>query len=407
MFGRKVIFVFLCLFLITAMIFAAGGRQAGPGAASSGKKTVTFWFYMENRMQQEVLRNAVAGFNNSQNEIEAIARYVPFADYKRQLSIGVAAAELPDIVIIDGPDHASYAAMGIFADITGRIDVSQYYDGPMSSCTLNNKIYGVPFGSNCLALFYNKDMLNAAGLSVPGTWDELRNAARRLTSNRVSGIAFSSVQNEEGTFNFMPWLWSTGTSSFQIDNPQGIRALTFVRDLVNDGSMPREAINWTQGDVNNQFMSGNIAMMVNGPWQIPTIRKDAARLNWDVTLIPRDSKYASVLGGENWAIINNANVAASLEFIKYMTSPAVVRSYISEFGYIAARKDVASNQFQGDAVMAKFTEQLQYALPRGPHAKWPQISDAISLAFNEVIIQAATPAQAASKAQGTIDRIIR
>jgi multiple sugar transport system substrate-binding protein len=137
------------------------------------------------------------------------------------------------------------------------------------------------------------------------------------------------------------------------------------------------------------------------------LRKDAANLNWDVALIPRDAKYASVLGGENWAIINNANVAASLELVKYMTSPAILRTYINEFGYIAARKDVASNQFPGDAAMEKFAEQLQYANPRGPHAKWPEISDAISLAFNEVITQTSTPAQAAVKAQGTIDRIMR
>jgi multiple sugar transport system substrate-binding protein len=407
MFGRKVILVFLSLFLISAMVFAGGEKQSGSSASASGKKTVTFWFYMENRLQQEALRGVIDGFNKSQNGIEVVSRYVPFADFKKQLSIGVAASELPDIVIIDGPDHASYAAMGIFADVTGKIDVSQFYDGPMASCTLNNKIYGVPFGSNCLALYYNKDMLDAAGVKVPATWDELRDAARRLTTNRVKGIAFCSLQNEEGTFNFMPWLWSTGTSSFQINNPQGIKALTYVSDLVKDGSMPREAINWTQGDVNNQFMAGNLAMMINGPWQIPTIRKDAANLNWGVTLIPRDSKYASVLGGENWAIINNNNVAASLEFIKYMTSPAVIRTYINEFGYIAARKDVASNQFTGDTIMEKFAEQLQYASPRGPHARWPEISDAISLAFNEVITQASTAAQAAAKAQGTIDRIVR
>jgi multiple sugar transport system substrate-binding protein len=205
----------------------------------------------------------------------------------------------------------------------------------------------------------------------------------------------------------MPWLWSTGTNSFQINNPQGIRALTYVGDLVRDGSMPREAINWTQGDVLNQFMSGNIAMMINGPWQIPPLRRDAPNLNWDVALIPRDTKNASVLGGENWAIINNENAATSLEFIRYMSTPAVVRSYINDFGYIAARRDVASNQFTGDAAMTKFAEQLQYALPRGPHARWPEISDAISLAFNEVITQTSNAAQAAAKAQATIDRIVR
>jgi multiple sugar transport system substrate-binding protein len=159
--------------------------------------------------------------------------------------------------------------------------------------------------------------------------------------------------------------------------------------------------------VKNQFASGNVAMMVNGPWQIPPLRTEAPNLNWDVVLIPRDAKFASVLGGENWAVINNENTASSLEFIKWVTSPDAVRSYIDRFGYIAARKDVAAGQFSGDVVMKKFTDELQYALPRGPHARWPEISDAISLAFNEVITKRGTPAQAAAKAQATIDGIVK
>lgn len=94
---------------------------------------------------------------------------MPFADFKKQLSIGATADVLPDIVIIDSPDHASYAAMGIFADVTGKFDVSTFYEGPINSCTLDGVLYGIPFGSNCLALYYNEDMLAAAGCEVPTT----------------------------------------------------------------------------------------------------------------------------------------------------------------------------------------------------------------------------------------------
>mgnify|MGYP000273193676 FL=1 len=80
--------------------------------------------------------------------------------------------------------------------------------------------------------------------------------------------------------------------------------MTLVKDLVDAGSMSKEVINWTQGDVMNQFISGNIAMMVNGPWQVPTMREQAPDLNWDVTLLPKDAEYASCLGGENFGVID-------------------------------------------------------------------------------------------------------
>ncbi len=405
---KKVVSMLMIAALTAGMLIGCGSSSGGSDAGGEdGKQQIDIWYYWENESHQAILNSELDKFNESQDEIEATATYVPFADFKKQLSIGASSAELPDIVIIDSPDHASYTAMGIFADITDKVDVSQYYEGPIASCMQDDKLYGIPFGSNCLGLFYNKDMLEAANVEVPTTWDELRDAAKALTKDNVSGMAFCCLQNEEGTFNFSPWLWSTGTDSFNINNEQGIKALTFVGDLVKDGSMSKEVINWTQGDVMNQFISGNVAMMINGPWQIPTMREEAPDLNWDVALIPKDEEYASALGGENFAVIDNENVDDSLEVINFLTSADEVASYIDDFGYIAARKDVAENQFQDDPQMRMFIDQMQYALPRGPHASWPEISDAISLAFNEVITETSTPADAAAKAQETIDSIIK
>jgi len=380
----------------------------GLGSTALAAKTdVTIWYYWETVKHQEILASVIKDFNASQENIEVKAEYVPFADFKKQLSIGATADVLPDLVIIDGPDHASYASMGIFADLTDKFDTSMYYDGPISSCTLDGKLYGIPFGSNCLALYYNENMLNAAGCQVPTTWDELKDVAAKCTKDNVYGLSFSSVQNEEGTFNFMPWVWSTGATSFELGSDKGIRALTLVKDLIDAGSMPKEVINWTQGDVMNQFISGNIAMMVNGPWQVPTMREQAPELKWNVALIPKDAQFTSVLGGENFAVIEGKKVDESVEFLKYATSAEKVASYIDGFGYIAARSDVAEGQFTDDAIMKQFVEQMKYAQPRGPHARWPEISDAISLAFNQVIIGTETPESAAAAAQATIDGILK
>ncbi len=297
--------------------------------------------------------------------------------------------------------------MGIFEDITGKFDVSSYYEGTVNSCTVDGKLYGVPFGVNCLALYYNEDMLNDAGCSVPTTWDELKETAKALTTDSVTGLALCSVQNEEGTFNFVPWLWSTGATSYDINNENGIRALSFIQSLIDEGVMSKECINWTQGDVMNQFISGNVAMMENGPWQIPTMQSEAPDLNWKVTLIPKDSEYSSVLGGENYAVINGGNVDGALDFLTYATSEEKVKFMMEKFGYISADKNIAENQFEADSPYQPFVEELNYAMPRGPLAEWPGVSDAISLAFNQVITGTATPEDAAAQAQETIDGIVK
>ena len=374
--------------------------------AEEASGDVTIWYYWETEGHQKALNHIIEEFNGSQDGITVEAKYVPFADFKKQLSIGASADELPDLVILDNPDHAAYAAMGIFADITDKFDVSNYYEGPVNSCTLDGKLYGVPFGSNDLVLFYNEDMLKEAGCEVPTTWDELLEVAKATTTDTVSGFAHCALQNEEGTFNFLPWVWSTGATSYEIDSEGGIKALTFEKELVDSGAMTKEAINWTQGDTMHQFIAGNLAMMINGTWQIPTMREEVPDLNWNVAPIPQDQEQASGLGGENYAVIAGGNEDAAVKFLEFATTPETCLYMMNAMGYISADSTIAENQFEGDDVYQVFVDEMQYAHARGPLPEWPSISDAISLAFNKVITGESSPEDAAAEAQATIDGIL-
>lgn len=395
---------------IAASVAMAVGLLSGASVVSAADtEDVTLWYYWENEGHQQAMNEMIEAYNQSQDQYKMKANYVPFTDFKKQLSIGASANELPDLVLLDSPDHASYASMGIFADLTGKFDVDNYYEGPVASATYEDTLYGVPFGCNCLSLYYNVDMLKDAGIEPPTTWDELKEAAQALTTESVTGLAFCSLQNEEGTFNFSPWLWSTGATSYEMDSEGGIRALSFIKELVESGAMSKECINWTQGDVMNQFISGNVAMMVNGPWQIETMKAEAPDLNWDVTLLPKDKEYASVIGGENYAVIAGGNEEGALNFLTYATEEEQVMTMMEKLGYISADKDIAAKQFsdEKDAIYKKFVDQLEYAQARGPLPEWPEVSDAISLAFNQVMTGEMEPADAAAEAQNTIDGIVQ
>lgn len=81
--------------------------------------------------------------------------------------------------MVDNPDHASYASMGVFEDITDLYnswDEADFMEGSINSCYYDDKLYGLPWGNNCLGLFYNKSMLEEAGVEVPTTWSELEAA---------------------------------------------------------------------------------------------------------------------------------------------------------------------------------------------------------------------------------------
>lgn len=415
---KRIITLLLASMLAIGIFTSCGNTDAGTTANASKsealkeKNKVTLWYYWENKDQQQILADILKDFNYSQKEVEVVSEYIPFADFKKQLSIGMAAVKLPDLVLIDNPDHAAYVAMGLFADITDKIkdwpDKDQYFEGPWKSCTLNGKVYGIPFGSNDLALYYNEDMLNKAGVKPPQTWDEMKVAAKKLTGNGVTGLGISAPKTEEGSFQFIPWIVSAGGDATKLNSPEGIKAFTLISDMIKEGSMSKEVMNWVQSDVLKQFMAGKVAMMVNGPWQVPTLKKDAANLKWNVTLLPKDQKFASVLGGENWGVVNGKNVDATVTFLKYVTKTDVLKGYIGKFGYFPSRKDLAADpQFTGDPIYKVFVDELQYAVPRGPHPKWPELSNAISQALQEVITGEKTPEAAAKDAQGKIDKAIK
>ena len=136
------------------------------------------------------------------------------------------------------------------------------------------------------------------------------------------------------------------------------------------------------------------------------MREQVPELKWNVAPIPQDAKQASGLGGENYAVIAGGNEDAALDFLKYATSGETCLYMMNAMGYISADKTIAEGQFDGDPIYQTFVDEMQYANARGPLPEWPDVSDAISLAFNEVITGASTSQDAAAKAQTSIDSIL-
>jgi multiple sugar transport system substrate-binding protein len=199
-------------------------------------------------------------------------------------------------------------------------------------------------------------------------WDELVEAARTLNdpAANVYGLAFSAKANEEGTFQFLPFLWQAGADLDTLDSPQAREALTLWVDLVQDGHMSEGILGWIQEDVKEQFIAGRAAMMVNGSWQVGRLREEAAEMNWNVVTLPEGpGGGASILGGENYAVTADAeNPEAAWNVIQRLVEEDVFMEYMKE-ERLPSRADHADDPyFQDDPVLAVFTEQLLVARPR-------------------------------------------
>lgn len=376
--------------------------------SSSEKITLTLWSSKKKEDLQVVATDKLINkFNSSQDKIEVKLEW--------DKNIATDIKVMPDIAIVDNPNMAALADVGLLADITNKMNAYEhkddFYPGPIASCMLNGKYYGIPLGSNDLALYYNKDMFEAAGLKPPTTFNELKNTAKKLTRDNTYGFAIAApnYNYETTTFQYMPFLISQGAQYNGVSSEEGISALNFLTDFLRDGSMSKEIMDWEQSDLTKQFIANKVAMMVNGPWSINMLKNDAPNLKWGVVKIPREKKYSSVLGGENWAIFKGKNEDAVWEFIKFTQEEEVLNEFCSEQGYIPSRKDIAerNEEITKDPNMSVFLDELQYASQRGPHKNWPKISNAIANAVQESFTKAKTPEQAAKDAQAKIDALLK
>ena len=140
-------------------------------------------------------------------------------------------------------------------------------------------------GANTIAIFYNKDILEKAGVQPPKTWDELKSHLQAADRRQgMYGFAFNATNDYEGSWQFLPPMWTNGGDETDLTTPQVAEALQLWKDLVDDGSASKSVVNWSQGDVNDQFVAGKAAMMLNGPWNIPSLKK--AKVNFGVVTFP-------------------------------------------------------------------------------------------------------------------------
>lgn len=434
---KQVLATGLAAVMTSAMLLTGCGGQSNPGSSDAGqadssaqpaadapadtaaetssgggKKDVVIWDYFETDAQKEMMQSLIDGFNASQSDYTASHVYVPFADYEKQLTLGVASGELPDIVIMDGCGMASFISMDLFGDISDAdIKWDEYIAGPMESTMMDGKHYGIPFATNCTALFYNKDMFDAAGLDYPDentTWDEFRELAKALTKDGVYGFGNAGTNTDEGTFQCLQWLYTAGGS--YTDIVSGVDAYVLMQDMINEGSWAKDVVNWTQSDVNNNFMAGNLAMQQNGPWQIPGIEKDAPDLNYGVTVLPKrdasSGQATSILGGENMGAVKKDDMSGAKAFLQYYDQTEVMVAAMKQYGSFPPKTEAAQDAYwTEDPIQASFIQQLETSIPRGPSAAWPTYSSAIQTGFQEIMTSAKTPEQAAKDTQAAVDAI--
>jgi multiple sugar transport system substrate-binding protein len=385
---------------------ACGGGSASGSGTSSDSKTLRVLDYYQDDPGHTVWHNALVKCGTAAG-VKIQQTSVPGANLITKVLQQGQSKTLPDLLMLDNPDLQQIAATGALAPLDQfGISTDGYAAGVVKASTYKGKLYGLQPVTNSIALFYNKDILAAAGVQPPTTWDELKAAAKKLTANGKYGLAMSMVNNYEGTWQFLPFMWSNGGDEKNIATPQTAAALQLLVDMYKDGSISKSAVNWTQADANDQFKAGNAAMMINGPWQYPVL--DATQgLNYAVVPTPAPTaggKVVSPLGGETWTVPETGDAA------KQKKAAAVVKclnsdenqKFLAEKNQTVPTKTAVAEQYGATNPKVKpFVDLVPDLRARTGELgeKWPDAATKIYTAEQDALVGGMSPMDALKKAQ--------
>lgn len=361
--GGITILVFLTIILILRNVGGGGGPRVA----------VEFWGVFDDRTDfDKVIRD----FQSQNPNIAVVYRQFSFEDYEREVVNALAAGTGPDIWMIHHtwlPKHID-KLMPLPASIKGldqplmtfRDFQNQFVEVAVQDLTLNNQIYALPLYVDTLALYYNRDLFNSAGItSPPKDWDEFNDAVERLTKTDASGniIKSGAAIGTSGNINrstdiLMSLMLQSGVRMTDIDNtsatfsrtvnntPVGEVALRYYTDFANP-NVRTYTWNNSQHYSIDAFVEGRTAMMFNYSHQTEILSQRAVRLNYAVAPMPQINAADIKNYANYWAVAVSKNSLASNEawrFVSYLTSWEGASNYLAQTMRPSARRDIVELQ---------------------------------------------------------------
>lgn len=292
--------------------------------------------------------------------IKATIQVTPWDQYWTMLEAGATGGSMPDVFWMHSNEFARYAQYDMLLDLTARIKASKKLEMdkfPKDIVMLYNakgKQLAMPKDVDTIALWYNKTMFDKAGIKYPDaswTWDTFRAAAKKLTKADGSqyGYTLRPSEDQTGWYNMVYSMGgeiiSADKKKSGFDNPNTIKALSFMESLIKDGSLPPYQL-ITENKEEALFMAGKVAMVTMGSWTISTLcNNDYVKAHCNLAVLPKDAatgKRISIYNGLGWAAAaNTKNPDAAWALIEYLGTKPVQQKH-SDLG-------VAISAYQGTA----------------------------------------------------------
>lgn len=313
----------------------------------------------------------VDAFNAEHPEIQVTM--TSQGEYYTQLTTAAAADTLPDVAIVHADQVATQAFRHVLRPIdelvsSAQIDGSDFPEAVWAAGEVAGKRYSIPLDIHPMTMFYNADLLNAAGLTAaPTTGEEFAAAAAALTSGDNKGFDITGGFPVQQIFQQL--LHQFGGSEFNADGTEatwnseaGVQAMQWMLDAQKNWSEPNLEVDAEL----NAFKAGTVGMIWNGIWQTTNVTGEGVEFKGMATAVPQIGPNPATWAGSHQftlpthGTIDPCKDAAAGIFIKYMLDNSVTWA---KAGQIPASKSVrASEEFMAVEPQASIAPSIEHAI---------------------------------------------
>ena len=293
---------FVTLLAGIAVVACACSRPEPADPTGKGRTVIQYWYTWTN-YEGEALRRVVDAFNDSNDKIYVDA--VTVSDIENKLLVAITGRKPPDVASILWRSSHKYAAKRALIPLDDKmaavgLQADRYLPSIWDVCHMDGRVWSLPLTPATTALHWNKDLFEEAGLDPdqpPRSIEELDRMAERLTKRGPNGeiVQMGFMQMEPDWwhwswgFYFGGSLWN-GKDRFTFDDPANIQAYSWFASYPEKyGRKEVETFRGGFGNFDspeNPFISGKVAMEIQGVWMANFIQLHNPDLRYGVAPFP-------------------------------------------------------------------------------------------------------------------------
>jgi multiple sugar transport system substrate-binding protein len=274
-------------------------------------------------------------------------------DYNAALFNALSAGTAADIFYIPVETAPGIIATGKVLPLDGLIDTDAFIDSLVEAYTVDGQVYGIAKDFNTLAIFYNIDLFEEAGVEVPNetdTWEAFADKLRGVADlgPDVYGACFPAGFDRFGAFAFAAgWEPFDAAGTTNLQDPAFVEAVTWYTDLVREGVVIQPS-DIGQGWTGGCFATDDVGVAIEGAWILGFLRNEAPNLQYGATFMPigpsgeRGNFLYTVAYGIN---TDSPHRDAAVRVLEALTSPEAQQWVLEQGLAIPSRADLADNPF--------------------------------------------------------------